>query len=480
MSADVIHPNTIDLTDEPDTPPGRTRRSSTGSDDIVFISSTFRSPPQRVQRELPPNGRLRLPPRPGRIPDIEMITIPSDSEDELDPPPNRNAGNAGPPPNAFRIFSPPATFAPSRDQMPHAPPRRDAPPPILPLPRIGLGGGLMAIRNHSPASRYHSQDAARRMGNVPPAGPSQASRRSTIFENFWNFIGGGMRGPTPAEVFMGIDAERPRPAPQQPLPDRMQEINIPPFGGMVWNPTGYPEVAGRNFHWRALGAGWGPPEPPKPKPSYQHSMTHGPSPRPGFTFDLDPEAASASAPIVIDDEELPKASSSAQDLPTSTPKLICARCPKPLLMGSRTMWGLRCGHVICRDCLDNLSIPLPGKGKEKEQDIPDIKPESPATTRSSRARPTSLPSTRQLRASTKRATEKSVITASSPKKRRYSKAFPKPGTIGEEYEYFCPVCPRSHWSVKTWQTSIEPNTQHDVGEWVWKQKDRLGAIPIFT
>jgi len=227
-------------------------------------------------------------------------------------------------------------------------------------------------------------------------------------------------------------------------------------------------------------------------------MTHRKSrPRPGFTFDFDTSATSASAPIIIDDDPQPSSSSSSSIAAPSTSSssssaLICARCDQALVMGSRTMWGLRCGHVVCGGCADYLSRPIEGKGKgkevahdekgqvvvkeevkEEEQEV-EVRPIKGHGRGGRRAAP-STPTNRRLRNTTSEATAKSRDTAPSRKRRR-SPTKRRDSVVVEEHEFNCPVsgCHKPHWSIRTWKDGP------DDGEYVWKPKPEVGAIPIFT
>ncbi|KAG8894834.1 hypothetical protein FRC01_012715, partial [Tulasnella sp. 417] len=249
-----------------------------------------------------------------------------------------------------RIFSPPAQFRPPppRDPMllnrrptphPHdfAAPPAPRPAPAIP-PRIGLGGGFMAFRERARPTNSHNRDNERRM-DFP----------------HW-FRTALLQVPPPENLFYP-------PPPRPPV-----QVPIPQFGGMVWD-AGRNEAIGGPVDFQPFHiAGDDRLEPPKP--TYGPMMTHRKEkPNPGFTFDFEPSATAENAPIVIDvDESQPSSSSSSAAATVATPSLICARCSATLRMGSKTMWGLRCGHVVCGDCGEYLYKPIEGKGKGKAEE----------------------------------------------------------------------------------------------------------------
>lgn len=227
-----------------------------------------------------------------------------------------------------------------------------------------------------------------------------------------------------------------------------------------------------------------------PKPKYSTVMTHHTEkPKPGFTFDFEPSATAENAPIIIDMDES-QASSSSASAAVATPSLICARCNTTLRMGSKTMWGLRCGHVVCGECGEYLSKPVEGKGKGKAEDEdaavpPPSNVKGKGKAKASRRGKTAqaVPSTRALRSSTVQATT-AASTTNSRKRKLGKKHDPKPVLLGE-YEYACPVegCFRPHFSEQ-WKQPKKVSKERDDGivemEVVWKPKPELGAIPIFT
>ncbi|KAG8884228.1 hypothetical protein FRB97_004733 [Tulasnella sp. 331] len=514
MSVQVIA-HTIDLTNEPDSPPPRHRRASSESSDVVFVGS-YQPPEQQQPIAGPSNPQAH--PQPPRMTlgansenqagSHSIMMVGSDDDDEpiedhdLPPPP---------PPAAFRIFSPPAQFSQSAASGSRA---ARAAPPIHPPPRIGLGGGLVALRARDPPSRYHSQDAARRSGHSPtyrPRPPRNIFNR--FFETFGSLWGGGEEDP---DDIGGGDYEGYR-----------HQVELPEFGGMFWDAGGHgarqrahARVHARAFEaYRVAGAapGWANSESEPVKSTFSHIMTHRETPRPGFSFDFDPDGTSASAPIVIDEDE-PGPSvvkSSRSDTPPPSSTLLCPRCDSTLLLGSRTMWALRCGHVLCDTCIQDISFPTSAKGKEKEKvgvaegvdidvkgkgkakaveedvkagidDASVIKIElpTPPTKRSRRAAIPPLSSTRQLRSRTAASHDGLPInpTKPAPTSRKRGR-LTKPGTIGEEWEYACPVedCQKSSYAIKVWVVKSGGFVAGaESGDWVWKQKDRTGAIPIFA
>ncbi|KIO31697.1 hypothetical protein M407DRAFT_4977 [Tulasnella calospora MUT 4182] len=288
---------------------------------------------------------------------------------------------------------------------------------------------------------------------------------------------------------------------------------------MVWN-AGRNEAIGGPVDFQPWHiAGDDRLEPPKP--TYGPIMTHHKEkPSPGFTFDFEPSATAENAPIVIDVDESQASSSSSAAATVATPSLICARCSATLRMGSKTMWGLRCGHVVCGGCGEYLSRPIEGKGKGKaeEEDAtapprPDVKGKGKARAskqtedasaeaeaspprRRTRSKATRAPTTtRALRASTLQASAESVSQASSStaptapatnsRKRKLGKKRDLKPVLLQDYEYACPVegCFRPHFSEK-WKQPKQNVKERDDGivemEEVWKPKADLGAIPIFT
>ncbi|KAG9021231.1 hypothetical protein FRB95_002538 [Tulasnella sp. JGI-2019a] len=300
-----------------------------------------------------------------------------------------------------------------------------------------------------------------------------------------------------------------------------QQVDMPEFGGMFWDATAArTHEADRQARLRTLnayhvanaGAGWAPSETEPIKSTFNHIMTHRKEfPRPGFSYDFDPDGTSASAPIVIDDEPGPSGSSSVAvkaSTPPPSSTLVCPRCSSTLLSGSRTMWALRCGHVLCDNCLQDISFPqstkaiiadgegdvLDVKGKGKARAVEDDVKVDASTNASSSAPPTkrsrravglvASSSTRQLR-SRPSATQTDIATshlkpkATSRKRGRAT----KPSTVLEEWEYACPVedCHRSHWAAKVWEVKLGGVIgEMETGAYVWRQKERFGAIPIFT
>ncbi len=237
---------------------------------------------------------------------------------------------------------------------------------------------------------------------------------------------------------------------------------------------------------------WGePPAPaPAPKPpSFDHVWTHGKErPRPGFTFDFETTPASANAPIVVDDEPSQIASSSSSRSPPKTSTfLVCPRCQSTLHMGAKTVYGLRCGHMICVSCMDDISLPLvkpepaeepifdvKGKGKAKEEpEEPIDVTSSPVRRNPRRGKPPRDPEPKTPRAATAK--------ESGSKKRRRGPVM-KEGQVLEEHEYACPVgdCLRPHWSVRVWSNHAKAPDGSKTSGSVWKPKDNAGAIPIFT
>ncbi|KAG8976090.1 hypothetical protein FRB90_009340, partial [Tulasnella sp. 427] len=343
MSAGIVdNRQTIDLTgidtDEED-------------DEVQFLGQThppirrtpLRHTPAPPQRFDPPGGwpQPQRPIHPGVPAERIIIDVDAEDDDEQEeravdrliphqpqhnPPLRRH--NAMIP---LRIFSPPAQFrAPPRnwdplynrrptphpfgieDELelvqPRLPIRPPTPPPPVPaVPRIGLGGGYMAFRanprNREPERRIWIQD---------------------FRDAFRATVGGGG----------GV------------------QVDIPAWGGMVWD-AGRNEAIGGPVEWQPWHIAGDErlqqqQQQEGAKPSYTPAMTHGgrEKPRPGFSFDFEPSASPDNAPIVIDVDASQGASSSTA-LAVATPTLICARCNAGLRMGSKTMWGLRCGHVVC-------------------------------------------------------------------------------------------------------------------------------------
>ncbi|KAG9041405.1 hypothetical protein FS837_012311 [Tulasnella sp. UAMH 9824] len=509
MSAEILdNRHTIDLTG-----------IDTDDDDeeVVFLGASrparARTPlrPQPViqQRFNPPGGWHQRPRE-----HEEPILVESD-DDELEEqvvdrliPPQPPVHIPPPPPaDPLRVFSPPAQFRPppprdptlfNRHPTPHplgdhdfAPPPPPRPAPAIP-PRIGLGGAFMHFRERGRPTNSHNRDNERRI-EIP-------NWIRTVF--LQDVAPGNFLYPPP-----------PRPPVQVPIPQ---------FGGMVWD-AGRNEAIGGPVDFQPFHiAGDDRLEPPKP--TYGPMMTHGKEkPSPGFTFDFEPSATAENAPIVIDIDDSQAASSSSAATTVATPSLICARCSATLRMGSKTMWGLRCGHVVCGDCGDYLSKPIAGKGKGKAEDEDTTAPprqdvkgkgkaraskqsqdasaeaEAPAPRRrATRGRGgRAAASTRALRASTLQASAESASQASTstaptaptpatnPKKRKYTKKRDTKPVLLEEYEYACPVegCFRPHFSEK-WKQPKQGAKERDDGivetEEVWKPKADLGAIPIFT
>ncbi|KAG8947973.1 hypothetical protein FRC04_010170 [Tulasnella sp. 424] len=473
MSAGILdNRNTIDLTgidtDEDD-------------DEVVFIGAShparartpLRPAPVLQQRFNPPGGWHQQARE-----HEEPILVESDDDeleeqvvDRLIPPQQHPRNPPVHPHDALRIFSPPAQFIPepprdpaflNRRPTPHPyggpnlapPPAAPHHPPQLP-PRIGLGGGFLAFRGARP-NNSHNRDNERRL-EIPH-----------WIRNVFDVGPGNFLYPPP-----------PRPPVQ---------VDIPVFGGMVWDAGRNEAVGGPvDFQpWHIAGDDRLDP----PKPTYSTVMTHhADKPRPGFTFDFEPSATAENAPIIIDMDES-QASSSSASAAVATPSLICARCNTTLRMGSKTMWGLRCGHVVCGECGEYLSKPVEGKGKGKAEDegaaVPppsDVKGKGKARASKGRGKTArAAPSTRALRSSTLQATAESTT---NPRKRKQGKKHdPKPVLLGE-YEYACPVegCFRPHFSEQ-WKQPKKVSKERDDGivemEIVWKPKPDLGAIPIFT
>lgn len=475
MSAEILdNRHTIDLTgidtDEDD-------------DEVVFMGSSLparartpiRPAPVLQQRFNPPGG-WRPQPREHE----EAILVESD-DDELEEqavdrliPPQPQPHN---PPlrrhDVMRIFSPPAQFRQEphpaffhRLPTPHpngdpdfAPPRAAPRPPPVPGPRIGLGGGYLALRERP--RPINSQNRDNEIRDVP---------------HWIRFI----RDMAPGNLLY----------PQPPRPP--VQVDIPILGGMVWDAGRNEAIGGPVDYqpWHIAGDDRLDP----PKPTYSPLMTHHKEkPSPGFTFDFEPSATPENAPIVIDVDESQPSSSSSAAVTVAMPSLICARCNTTLRMGSKTMWGLRCGHVICGECGEYLSKPVEGKGKGKaeEEEAPappqDVKGKGKAKAPKQRSKARSVPNaTRTLRASTLQASAESVqAPATSSRKRKHGKKNDTKPVLLEEYEYACPVegCFRRHFSEK-WKQPKRVSKERDDGivemEVVWKPKAELGAIPIFT
>jgi len=226
---------------------------------------------------------------------------------------------------------------------------------------------------------------------------------------------------------------------------------------------------------------------------------HQDTPHPGFAFDFDPDGTSASAPIVIEDDvggsgtAGPSTSSTTHrsGTPAASSNLLCAQCSNTLFLGHRTMWALRCGHVVCGDCYIKLGRPLLGKGKGKEgmdtssegsgkgkgkaSDTEVAEITSRRTRRSVRA----VPTTRQLRSSAASSSINPSIPVT-PRKRRRAPACAKSTKPAEEWDLHCPVCGRSSGCIKVWESKPGDDPGDEAGEWVWKQDPRTGAIPLYA
>ncbi|KIO28753.1 hypothetical protein M407DRAFT_22169, partial [Tulasnella calospora MUT 4182] len=407
MSAEILdNRHTIDLTGV-----------DTDDDDeeVVFLGASrparARTPlrPQPViqQRFNPPGGWQQ---QPGEH--EEPILVESDDDeleeqvvDRLIPP--QPPVHIPPPPGAdpLRIFSPPAQFRPppprdptflNRRPTPHPygdhhdfpPPPPPRPAPATP-PRIGLGGGFMAFRERARPTNSHNRDNERRM-EIPHW------IRTVLLQDV-----------DPGNFFF----------PQAPPPPRPPvQVPIPQFGGMVWN-AGRNEAIGGPVDFQPWHiAGDDRLEPPKP--TYGPIMTHHKEkPSPGFTFDFEPSATAENAPIVIDVDESQASSSSSAAATVATPSLICARCSATLRMGSKTMWGLRCGHVVCGGCGEYLSRPIEGKGKGKAEEEDATAPPRPDVKGKGKAR-----------ASKQTEDASAEAEASPPRRRTRSKATRAPTT----------------------------------------------------
>ncbi|KAG8929339.1 hypothetical protein FRC02_005727 [Tulasnella sp. 418] len=448
---------------------------------------------------------------------VEDAIVVLDSDDEERP---DDQQRQQPPPvarSSLRIFSPPLAFnepGPSRDLYQ---PRR----PLVASSsgsRPGLGGGLLSIRRNIRPTTHHSQDTA--------AARQQAAEREAIRANQRarhatrrHFLARALEVITRTRDYVQGYQDY-EPILMDPEEHHHQHHG---FGIINQHDGGIPWDQG-------FGAPLGTATPRQEEDEYRHLWTHpAEKPRPGFTFDFDPQMTSASAPIIIDDDEPSSskvsatASKQAENQSSSDVLLICARCNNPLLVGSRSMWGLRCGHVVCRDCIEKMTIPSPlddgkGKGKAKEEDDvihdhvtmgfgPLIVEENGAVNlldgftsnrgkgkgKAARGRKGAIPpSSRTLRP---RAAQSDNGPSTSPtrgRKRNHRSTVTKPGTVAEEHRYTCPVsgCGKDHWSVRVWAykkdrtgasfvMDQDTNEEH-WGEWVWKQKDNVGAIPIFT
>ncbi|KDQ15871.1 hypothetical protein BOTBODRAFT_65161 [Botryobasidium botryosum FD-172 SS1] len=180
---------------------------------------------------------------------------------------------------------------------------------------------------------------------------------------------------------------------------------------------------------------------PQSVKGYTSAYTHPPYPRTGFTFDfsLNPNREMSPEPDI---------GSSKAKQKEEIFHLVCANCPTPLLLAGENrakVWGLRCGHLICGECLEKIGTPPPSAL------LPQ--PEAEAS---------GLVSVvgRALRS---RKTTKGKGKGKGKGKEKASLA----QTI--EHSYACPVsdCGRIHWRVKD-----------DDGKWVGRKKD--GEIAVYT
>lgn len=137
---------------------------------------------------------------------------------------------------------------------------------------------------------------------------------------------------------------------------------------------------------------------PEFKPAFIHKTKH---PRPGFTYDFDrlptsiwkplpsepgPSTSNSNSwsaslarglgvgskrkpsPTIIDVDLQPSRSPTPDsDISVSRlPTLLCSSCPRPLIIGGDgddRIWALRCGHLLCGACLDQIGIPPPARPK---------------------------------------------------------------------------------------------------------------------
>ncbi|VDB84713.1 unnamed protein product [Peniophora sp. CBMAI 1063] len=219
------------------------------------------------------------------------------------------------------------------------------------------------------------------------------------------------------------------------------------------------------------------------KPDYRQDYTHRPVlPDPGFTYDFEQGAAETRKVEVLDDNGDLEIEEIAPTTQTTT-LLVCARCNNPLVWngeGSQRLWALRCGHMLDGKCVDALmpktkpagleeveeevsatkSVDRKGKGKGKVKAPP---PELEGAADSIRSRLRSRP----------------APVAPPPKKRssilKKGKGKASVATKVDEHEWKCPVkkCGRSHIS-----DLIKDGPGHE-GEMRWVHREGEGPLPIF-
>ncbi|KZV72633.1 hypothetical protein PENSPDRAFT_683541 [Peniophora sp. CONT] len=446
-------------------PPSR----SVSSNNIVDLTNDAELPTPLPKRRRANNGRA-VP-----VASHDILIVESDDEDITS-----RAGPSGsrtrrfvspPPPRASTSSVPPVPELPRRGGtlpqgviMPFANPLFDAIGDRL----ASFGRNMASLRSSTPSSAAPA--AARPSHHVPRMGlgggllarlDDSARERRALIEFQRQHA---MRHRRAAMAMMGIEDYDPDEDSLDGLSDRDPALARPfqSFAGVMTTRVIQPN-----------------------KPDYRPDYTHRPAiPDPGFTYDFEQGAPDARRVEILDDNGDMEIEELAPTTQTTT-LLVCARCNDPLVWngeGPNRLWALRCGHMLDGKCVDALMHkPKPAglEGLDEETPAPKVV-DRKGKGKAKAPPPESEPGVTDGAGSIRSRLRTRPAPPAPPAKKRTSilkkgKGKASVATKIDEHEWACPVpkCRRAHVA-----DLLKDGPGHE-GEVRWVHREGEGPLPIF-